>query len=510
MALYKLWSNLPKNKKNMENMVLALDPEALFIEEEKPFESMEALSLDQQRLRDVVEIEVRIEEIKGGVILVEGIWRQGDATPVRISFSDREIAEERYQPTDVELRRKELARRMVLELFRKSTGKNAPWGILTGVRPTKIYHYLRDAGFSPEEARRRLEAHYRLDSDKAVLLMEIGEGQRPYFLSEKRKIGLYVGIPFCPTRCDYCSFAAYPMESHGRLLPGFLEALRFEVQELGKACRDLGLEAEFIYIGGGTPTVLSPQELEKLLKQLNQHFSASGHREFTVEAGRPETLDPEKLLVMQRMKVNRVSVNPQTMNELTLKLIGRKHRVDQIYQAVSLVRRVGIPCLNMDLIMGLPGENPEDWDYSLTCLKEFTPENITLHTLAPKRAATWDFSIMKTKMNEGVLGHWLSQAALDLKDSGYRPYYLYRQRRILANQENIGYCKPGTEGIYNILMMEERRTILGIGGGAVSKWIDPETLKVSRTSNPKCPSTYRGRIKELVEEKVRCLRGYVN
>lgn len=502
MALYRLWCSLPGNQKNMENMVLALDPEARFVaEDHSPTVNTETGA--------PVEIEVNLEE-QDARLLIEGVWRQAGTGTVSVQFSDHEITQESYGPVERRLRKKELIRRAVLQLFTKRTGQTAPWGILTGVRPTKVYHYLRDAGFSPDEATARLQSHYSLASDKAGILAEIGEIQRPYFSAPQGKIGLYIGIPFCPTRCEYCSFAAYPLDSHGHLLPGFLEALQYEVHELGRACRSLGLEADFIYIGGGTPTVLNQEELRDLLSSINNSFPASGEREFTVEAGRPETLDRKKIRLLKEMKVNRVSVNPQSMKEQTLKLIGRRHTIAQVLEAVSLVREVGIPCLNMDLIMGLPGENAQDWNYTLARIKELAPENLTLHTLAPKRAAAWNFQEVRIKTSEHLLAEWLRRSIQELKTSGYRPYYLYRQRRILANQENIGYCKPGTESIYNILMMEERRTILGLGGGAMTKWVDPQTLKVERIPNPKCPATYRGRIKELVEEKVSRLRVYVN
>jgi oxygen-independent coproporphyrinogen-3 oxidase len=254
--------------------------------------------------------------------------------------------------------------------------------------------------------------------------------------------------------------------------------------------------------------VLNQEGLQNLLTAVNDNFPLSTEREFTVEAGRPETLDRRKAMLLKELNVNRVSVNPQTMKEQTLRLIGRRHTTAQVLEAVSLVREAGISLLNMDLIMGLPGEDLQDWEYTLAKIKELAPENLTLHTLAPKRAAAWNFQEVRAKTSEDILAEWLGQNTPKLKASGYHPYYLYRQRRILANQENIGYCKAGAESV--ILMMEERRTILGLGGGAMTKWVDPGTLKVNRTPNPKCPATYRGRIKELVEEKVSYLRRTVN
>lgn len=491
MASYGLKCNLPGNRKNLENMVLAFDPQALFPPEE------EADTADFR-------LEVSLMVFEGG-LKAEGTGLGPEGAGATCLLFDEEIKDPRYRRRDFEVRKKEVLRRAVFQLLTRLGRDPVPWGILTGVRPTKIYHYLRDKGFSPSEVRKRLETVYALSPEKARLLAEVGETQRPFIIPNPKKVGVYVGIPFCPTRCDYCSFAAYPLATHGHLLKGFLEALSFEIREMGEACRNSGYRVDCLYLGGGTPTVLSHGQLAEILFCLVKNLPLEENCEFTVEAGRPETLDLRKLKILKELGVNRVSVNPQTMNDRTLELIGRRHSTKQVEEAVSLLRKVGIPCLNMDLIMGLPGEGIKDWENTLAKVESFAPENLTVHTLAPKRAAAWDFGKIREETGEETLAGWLEEAACRLRGAGYHPYYLYRQRRILAEQENTGYSRKGWEGLYNILMMEERRTILGMGGGAMTKWIDPETLKVERTPNPKCPATYKGRVKELVKEKVRLL-----
>ncbi len=491
MASYSLRCNLPDNRRNMENIVAAADPDAFFKEEGK---------IDYQ-----IEIFVTIDS-KG--IACRG--KIGGLQQAEISFIDTEIINLSYSASDYEQRKKEVVRRGILELLNKIGTPKLPWGILTGVRPTKIYHYLRDLGFSSWEVKNKLEGQFLLSTEKALLLAAVGETQRPWLKAAAKKISVYIGIPFCPTKCGYCSFASYPLATHSHLIKGFLEALAYEIKAIGKALQLVDLPLVSLYIGGGTPTVLSHLQLKELLALISRNFSIAGAMEFTVEAGRPDTLDQDKLRILKEFGVTRVSVNPQTLNAQTLVRIGRQHTLEELEKAVQLVREVKIPCLNMDMIIGLPGEEEEDWENTLQRLFSYQAENITIHTLAPKRAAAWDFSQIKNKIEEAKVSGWLSQAAQKMQAKGYYPYYLYRQRRSVAGQENIGYTSKGWEGLYNILMMEERSIILGLGGGGMTKWFDRSTLKVTRTPNPKCPATYQGRIQELVAEKVNKLLRSVN
>lgn len=482
MPSYELECNLPGNTANMENMVRAVDPEAVFTTGSADYRIEITVSGTKQELT------------------CEG--RIGGRQAAQISFTDREISDPRYGMDAFAQRQKEMVRKGVLLLLQKSGASPLPWGILTGVRPSKIYHYLRDLGFSPAEVEERLRDQFVLVPEKAAHLTAVGEVQRPFFRKVAGRLSIYVGIPFCPTKCHYCSFASHPLTTHAHLVEGFLVALAYEIEEIGKALTRIGFSPATLYIGGGTPTVLTVSQLRDLLNRISHSFPLGELLEYTVEAGRPDTLDREKLKLLRDYGVTRVSVNPQTFNPCTLARIGRKHTVEQLEAAVALVRTLDFPCLNMDMIVGLPGEGEEDWDDTLEKLLAYQSENITLHTLAPKRAATWDFSQVKAEIAEERVACWLETSRTRLSSAGYYPYYLYRQRRSVGGQENCGYTLPGWEGIYNIIMMEERSTVLGLGGGGMSKWFDPVSLKVSRTPNPKCPATYRGRIKELVAEKV--------
>jgi len=490
MASYELACNLPGNEANMENMVRAADPEAVFGTRSADFR-----------------IEITVSGTKEG-LTCRG-WIGGRQT-AEVTFTDREIGDPRYGMDAFAQRQKEMVRKGVLLLLQRTGRPVLPWGILTGVRPSKIYHYLRDLGFSPAEVKEKLEDQFMLGPEKAALLAAVGEVQRPFFQKVAGRISIYVGIPFCPTKCHYCSFASYPLTTHAHLVEGFLTALAYEIEEIGKVLTRLGLTPATLYIGGGTPTVLSRAQLGDLLARIHRCFPLAELLEYTVEAGRPDTLDRDKLKLLKDYGVTRVSVNPQTLNPRTLARIGRQHTVAQLEAAVALVRALDFPCLNMDMIIGLPGETEEDWDYSLEKLLAYRGENITVHTLAPKRAATWDFSEVKGEIAAERVAGWLEASKQRLHTAGYYPYYLYRQRRSVAEQENCGYTLPGREGIYNIIMMEERATVLGLGGGGMSKWVDPVNFQVSRTPNPKCPATYRERIKELVAEKVAKLMASVN
>jgi oxygen-independent coproporphyrinogen-3 oxidase len=420
----------------------------------------------------------------------------------RWECSDREIMDSRYTPEDRRQRLKERIRLGVIRVVGKYLGKEPAWGILSGVRPTKIFHYLRDKGFTPGEVRERLTTVYGLSPEKAGLLVEVGSGQERFF-RPRNFIGVYVGIPFCPTRCRYCSFAAVSLETHRHLVAGFLSALRREIEATAALCRQYGLTAESIYVGGGTPTSLEEDAFAAVLQWLVRAFGSGQLREFTVEAGRPETVTQAKLEAMLQAGVQRISVNPQTMLQRTLDSIGRAHTVEQVIDAVALVKKTSLT-LNMDLILGLPGENGADFSGSLTEVVRMQPDNITIHTLAPKRAAGWrrDFASLDLARDEDLAAAG-ARALEDLGHTGFHPYYLYRQRMILADLENIGFAKPGKESVYNIQMMEERQTILGLGGGAVTKWLVGPEFKIVRHQNPKCPATYRSRLAEDLAEKAR-------
>ncbi|NLM38104.1 MAG: radical SAM protein, partial [Firmicutes bacterium] len=342
MASYELECNLPGNIPNMENMVRAVDPEAVFTSGAADFRIAVTISGTKQELTCQGRIDGR--------------------QSAQVTFTDREIGDPRYDLEAFTQRQKELVRKGVLILLQKIGRPAPPWGILTGVRPSKLYHYLRDLGFSPAEVKDRLQAQFMLVPEKAAHLAAVGEVQRPLLQEVAGRIGIYIGIPFCPTRCHYCSFASYPLATHGHLVEGFLAALAYEIAEIGKTLTRLGHAPATIYIRGGTPTVLTPVQLRDLLARIGCSFPRGELLEYTVEAGRPDTLDRTKLALLRDYGVTRVSVNPQTINPQTLARIGRRHTVEQVEAAVALVRALEFPCLNMDMILGLPGEQEADWD----------------------------------------------------------------------------------------------------------------------------------------------------
>ncbi len=421
-------------------------------------------------------------------------------------YFDREIQDRRYNEADRRQRLKELIRLGIITLVGKRFGKSPPWGSLSGVRPTRIYRYFKDKGFTPAEIRDKLLNIYGLAPRKADLLSEVITLQEHYF-TNGQKIGIYIGIPFCPTRCHYCSFAAVSLETHRHLVKDFLTALEREIEVMNSLRAEFGWEVESIYVGGGTPSSLEEETFSRLLDLLTRSFVTPATVEYTVEAGRPETISKGKLTAMSQVGVNRISINPQSMLESTLKAIGRRHSIRDIYEAVAMVREFPDLLLNMDLILGLPGENGAIFLESLQKVIAIQPENITIHTLAPKRAAAWRKNFSQLELSQSHnLSEAMESAVNLLNNHQYLPYYLYRQRWILADLENIGFAKPRRESVYNIQMMEERQTILGLGGGAITKWVvGPEHL-VYRHQNPKCPATYGKRLETETVKKVQQTR----
>lgn len=436
-------------------------------------------------------------------LILEAIY-QRDGETYSLRRVDQEITDPRYTSEDWERRHREMTRRAVLEM----TGIRPAWGILTGVRPGKLYRMLREKRFASQEIVKKLVEEYCLEPSKAQLLREVGEAQESYLGFHPSEIGVYLGVPFCPTRCRYCSFASHPLGTHGHLVKPFVEAVLKEVDYMANLCHELGWTVKALYVGGGTPTAISAEDLRGILLALRR-FPLSDAMEFTVEAGRPETITESHLNACVEAGVNRISVNPQTLHDTTLCRIGRSHTVDQVLRAVDAVRRVNIPTLNMDLIAGLPGEDLLMMAESLAGVVRCEPENITVHTLAPKRAAEWIEGEFITDLSEAELAMGLENMGRTIRQRGFLPYYLYRQRRILADQENIGYSLPGKESLYNIWMMEETRTIVGLGGGAITKWVHPATGVVERWSNPKCPSTFAQKIEETMQEKAKWLQGHL-
>ncbi|MCY0875431.1 MAG: coproporphyrinogen dehydrogenase HemZ [Firmicutes bacterium] len=407
---------------------------------------------------------------------------------------------------------KHALRRALYEALVVLTGHKQPWGALTGVRPGKLVHSAFRSGTREAGALRRyLQDEYGVEDSRAALLVEIAERERsalPDLYDLGRAVSVYVGIPFCPTHCAYCTFPAYSMVEKARYAEGFLTVLLKEIKRAGDLLRAYGITVTTVYVGGGTPTSLKAGELQVLLAALREHLpGASSWRELNVEAGRADTITPDRVKVMREAGVTRVSVNPQSFRAATLKAIGRGHSPEIVDKRFALFRDAGFTNINMDVILGLPGETLDDVRYTLERTLRLAPDAVTVHTLSLKRSS----AVTRERDAYAVAPDTEVRAMMDLADrevraAGQRPYYLYRQKDILANLENIGYALPGKEGLYNISIIEEAQTILALGGGAASKWVSPAKGVIGRHQNPREPSVYVGTQDAVWEQKERVLR----
>ncbi len=402
------------------------------------------------------------------------------------------------------LTRKEIKdrfKRLIYQALSDYSGRRLPWGTLTGIRPTKIPMAMLEEGASDEEIKAYMEGTYDCSEEKIALSTEIAKWERKLLstLDYKDGYSLYVGIPFCPSTCLYCSFTSYPLGKWEKRVDDYLDALCKELDYIAEAFRRKVLNT--VYIGGGTPTTLSAQQMDRLLTKIEENFDFTHVKEFTVEAGRPDSVTMEKLRVIKKHRVDRISVNPQTMKEETLKIIGRHHTVQQTKDAYLLAREAGFDNINMDLIVGLPGETKEDVAHTLNELKALAPDSITVHSLAIKRAAR--LNLFKDTYEE--MGLENSAEIMDMtyafcKEQGLLPYYLYRQKNMAGNFENVGYAKADKAGIYNILIMEEKQSIVAAGAGASTKMVYPDG-RIERVENVKDVGQYIERIDEMIQRK---------
>lgn len=396
---------------------------------------------------------------------------------------------------------KEALKRATYEILIELTGKQMPWGILTGIRPTKIVHEYLEQQMSDQGVASILENDYRISRHKVALLIEIAKQELDILRQNKKdQINLYIGIPFCPTRCVYCSFTAYSIVQKADLVDVYLKALYKEIDYIAQAKKNMPIRS--LYIGGGTPTSLSETQLFHLLTHVKKSFDLDKIEEYTVEAGRPDTITEEKLRIMKDLGVSRISINPQTMNQKTLDTIGRKHTVEDIEKVLHLARKVGHQNINMDIIVGLPGEGISEVQNTLAKLSLLKPDNITVHTLAIKRASrireekiTYDL----TKADN--IEQMLALCEKHIRSMGLKPYYMYRQKNMLGNFENVGYAKPGMACIYNIEIMEEKQTIVALGAGGITKIIHQNGERIDRVVNVKSLEDYITRIDEMIARK---------
>lgn len=392
-------------------------------------------------------------------------------------------------------------------LSKAGMNKPVPWGILTGVRPSKVVYAYLEQGMEKQEIVSVLERFYCLRHDKALLACQVADLERRLMADQRGEdVSVYVGIPFCPTRCAYCSFISSDSRAFKKYADDYLICLFKEIEAGRELLKNRHLRS--FYMGGGTPTTLSADQLDALLERCKDAFRFESLKEITVEAGRPDTITMEKLLVLKKHGVGRISINPQTMNQETLDRVGRRHTVEEIRQAFSMAREAGFRQINMDLILGLPGEGVEEVRKTLEEIEKLRPDNLTVHTLAIKRSSRLNESKegrgLLMEDPEGLFARMDEMIRLSgecAERMGMRPYYMYRQKNMAGNFENVGYAVPGTEGLYNIEIMEERQSIVSFGAGAVSKIYSPKINRIERIPNVKGPEEYIRRIDEMIRRK---------
>lgn len=405
-------------------------------------------------------------------------------------------------PHEIRKENKDGIKAALYQVLVKMTGRTLPWGNLTGIRPVKLAMGMIESGMKNTEVAQEMRSRYFVSPKKTALAVTIANREREILknIDYENGYSLYIGIPFCPSICLYCSFSSYPLSRWKDKVDAYLDALCKEIRAVSSMMR--GRKLDTIYIGGGTPTTLLPNQLERLLDQIGESFGYKGLEEFTVEAGRPDSIDESKLMTLKRYPVSRISVNPQTMNQATLDLIGRQHTVEQTKDAFKKARACGFDNINMDLIVGLPGEDLSMVQHTLAEVRALAPDSLTVHSLAVKRAAR--LNIFRDQYQEMTFEN--SQEIMDLTmetayEMGMGPYYLYRQKNMKGNFENVGYAKVDKAGIYNILIMEEKQPIIALGAGGSSKLVFDHGSRIERVENVKDVTNYIERIEEMIERK---------
>lgn len=424
---------------------------------------------------------------------------------------DRKEARDLLSPADAADPR-ELERRMGVLLYgllSQLCGFRPQWGILTGVRPVKLFARLAE-DLGEAQAVRYFEEKLLVSKEKAELCRMTSRNQAEILsIPQSRSFSLYIAVPFCPTRCAYCSFVSTSVEKAFKLVPDYVELLCEELRRTAEIAAQLGLVCDSVYVGGGTPTTLSAEQLGRVLGTVRSSFELSRCREITVEAGRPDTVTEEKLAALRENGTTRISINPQTLNDEVLRAIGRAHTTQQTLEAFSLARKCGFGNINMDLIVGLPKDSEGSFQTTMDGVIGLGPESVTVHTLALKRAARLSLDPAGPYSGDArTAQNMLKCADEKLLNGGYRPYYLYRQSRMVGNLENTGWSMPGYEGYYNVFIMEEKETILACGAGAVTKLLDPSSDRLERVFNFKYPYEYIGRFSEMMTRKDRVREFY--
>ncbi len=401
--------------------------------------------------------------------------------------------------------------RLLYETACRLTGETLRWGLLTGIRPIKLFHRLAQEGLDDDQIAARMQSQYLLTEEMARLALEIRRAEaRVNEKSLPNGFSLYISVPFCPQRCSYCSFVSSNVERMRPLIPGYVDHLCREIEETAAAAKEIGLCLQTVYVGGGTPTTLSAGQLSRVIGTVRRSFDCRGLLEFTVEAGRPDTIDRDRLCALRDGGVDRISVNPQTMNDRILQRVGRRHTSGDVVRAFELARKTGFSCINMDLIAGLEDESPEEFLSSLDRVIALGPENVTIHALTLKRGSTlvYEGDDRKLYRRRKEVARMVDEGRAVLKGAGWSPYYLYRQKNTVGALDNTGYAVEGTEGVYNVLIMDETQSILACGAGAVTKLREPGGETIERIFNFKYPAEYMERFDEMLRRKGRVKQFY--
>ena len=426
----------------------------------------------------------------------------------KVTFEYKDIKDEALENKEEYF--KETIKKLIFKNLQKITKDVYPWGTLVGIRPSKIALKGLREGLSEEEIKKVFyDKHYALE-EKAQLCIDVAKSEDKFVNKDPKNISIYIGMAFCPTRCLYCSFASNPINGNKKLVEPYLKALSYEIKEMSKYVKEKNLKIETIYFGGGTPTSINNEEFENLMNLIyNSFIKENSPREFTVECGRPDSITLEKLKTMKRYNVTRISINPQTMNDKTLKLIGRNHTSKDVIEKFKMAKDLGFQDINMDMIIGLPGEGLEEAKHTAKEILKLSPDSLTVHGLSLKRGSImYENFILKKglglKSQEEIMKMYEESREL-AKALDIKPYYMYRQKNMVGNMENLGYAKQGKECLYNIEMIEDKQTIIALGADAVTKVVFLEENRLERFANVKDLKGYTERIQEMVEGKIKLL-----
>ncbi|WP_051540489.1 coproporphyrinogen III oxidase [Clostridium ihumii] len=416
---------------------------------------------------------------------------------------------------DKKCRVKEEVKKSIFKYMNKITGKKLAWGTLVGIRPSKKALEKLEEGISEKEIIRDFNERYLTSKEKAKLCIDVAKWERNIVNKDEKTISIYVGMPFCPTRCAYCSFTSNPISSCKTIVEPYLQCLKKEIKMMSKYVREKELNVECVYFGGGTPTSINNEQFEDVMKSMYESFIENSNvKEFTVECGRPDSITREKLMSMKEYGVHRISINPQTMNDSTLKLIGRSHDVKSVVETFKIAKDLGFDNINMDIIVGLPGEKFDNIEITCSELEKLKPHSITVHGMSIKRASKLHENLVNNKKFEipkqDELNKMYERTVNMSKKLDMKPYYMYRQKNMVGSMENIGYAIEGKEGIYNVQMIEEKQTIIALGADAVSKVVFLNENRIERFANVKDVREYIKRIDEMIDKKINLLDSMYN